>query len=251
MAILDISDVSVHFGGVQALQNVNLAVDQGSIHCIIGPNGAGKSTLVNVLTGRIRPDSGQVTFDGDSLLGVKPHDINQRGIARVFQTPAIFPELNLIDNVTIASLAKRDGRFALNAWQTREDMGPVIEKAEERLLDVGLQDKRHDEARHLSRGDKRRLELAICLASEPRLLLLDEPTAGMSRHETQSTIDLLRQIAQSRVTKVVIEHDMHLVFALAEKLTVLHQGAVIANGRPEDVREQENVIEAYLGGAHL
>jgi len=249
MALLEISDVSVHFGGVQALQDVNLSVEQGSIHCIIGPNGAGKSTLVNVMTGRLHPDHGQVTFDGNSLIGMQPFDINQQGIARVFQTPAIFPDMSLIDNVAISGLARRDGKFAFNLWQDRRGMSEVLDKAEARLADVGLQDQASTEAQHLSRGDKRRLELAICLASEPRLLLLDEPTAGMSRHETEATIDLLKQIAQRGMTKIVIEHDMHLVFSLADHLSVLHQGQVIANGRPEDVRGDERVVEAYLGGA--
>jgi branched-chain amino acid transport system ATP-binding protein len=248
MALLDITDVSVRFGGVQALEDVALAVEQGSIHCIIGPNGAGKSTLVNVMTGRLAPNEGDVRFDGQSVIGRRPFTINQLGIARVFQTPAIFAEMSLVDNVTIAGLAKRDGRFALKLWQRRADMKAVIDKAEARLDEVGLIDKRHTIAEHLSRGDKRRLELAVCLASEPRLLLLDEPTAGMSRHETQSTIELLQSIAAKGMTKIVIEHDMHLVFSLADRLSVLHQGRIIANGAPEAVRGDERVVEAYLGG---
>jgi len=224
-------------------------VKEGSTHCIIGPNGAGKSTLVNVLTGQIRPDEGHVRFAGRSLDAVRPHDINQRGITRVFQSPSIFGEMSLRDNVAIAALAKRDGKFRFNLLQPRSRMATPWKHADEKLEAVGLADQRHTEAEHLSRGDKRRLELAICLAAEPRLLLLDEPTAGMSRHETESTIDLLKQITSTGVTKVVIEHDMHLVFSLAERLTVLHQGGVIAEGTPDEVRNNKQVVEAYLGGA--
>jgi branched-chain amino acid transport system ATP-binding protein len=247
--LLEVVSVSVHFGGVKALQNVDLRVKEGSTHCIIGPNGAGKSTLVNVLTGQIRPDEGHVRFAGRSLDAVRPHDINQRGITRVFQSPSIFGEMSLRDNVAIAALAKRDGKFRFNLLQPRSRMATPWKHADEKLEAVGLADQRHTEAEHLSRGDKRRLELAICLAAEPRLLLLDEPTAGMSRHETESTIGLLKQITSTGVTKVVIEHDMHLVFSLAERLTVLHQGGVIAEGTPDEVRNNKQVVEAYLGGA--
>lgn len=248
MALLDIANVSVQFGGVQALEDVSMSVEQGSIHCIIGPNGAGKSTLVNVMTGNLSPDEGDVRFDGTSVIGSRPFDINQLGIARVFQTPAIFHEMSLIDNVTVAGLAKRDGKFRLNIWQQPGDMKSVTDKAQSHLEEVGLGDKPYMTAQNLSRGDKRRLELAICLASEPRLLLLDEPTAGMSRHETESTIELLKSITAHGVTKVVIEHDMHLVFSLADRLSVLHQGRIIADGPPETVRGDDRVVEAYLGG---
>lgn len=247
--LLEVDSVSVHFGGVTALQDVDLRVKEGSTHCIIGPNGAGKSTLVNVLTGQLRPNDGHVRFAGRSLDAVRPHDINQRGITRVFQSPSIFDEMSLRDNVAIAALAKRDGKFRFNLFQPRSRMASPWKHADEKLEAVGLADQRHTEAQHLSRGDKRRLELAICLAAEPRLLLLDEPTAGMSRHETESTIDLLKEIASTGVTKVVIEHDMHLVFSLAERLTVLHQGGVIAEGTPDEVRNNKQVVEAYLGGA--
>jgi branched-chain amino acid transport system ATP-binding protein len=248
-AVLNVADVSVHFGGVAALSDVDLQVQRGSTHCIIGPNGAGKSTLVNVLTGQLRPNTGQVHFDGQSLDGARPHAIHQRGITRVFQTPSIFDELSLHDNVAIAALARRDGRFRFNLLQRRRRMGDAYDQARAKLTAVGLADQLDTQAQHLARGDKRRLELAICLAAEPRLLLLDEPTAGMSRHETEATIDLLKRIATPGVTKVVIEHDMHLVFSLADRLTVLHQGAVIADGPPEAVRSNEQVVEAYLGGA--
>jgi branched-chain amino acid transport system ATP-binding protein len=185
------------------------------------------------------------------VLGLPPYEINQRGMARVFQTPEIFPEMTLTENVAIAALAERDGSFARNFLQHPRELRSVRETAEVMLGDVGLQDKRDVEARHLARGDKRRLELAICLAHRPRLLLLDEPTAGMSHHDTHSTAELLRRIARESMTKLIIEHDMDVVFSLSDRITVLHQGGVLAEGTPDEIRGNAAVQEAYLGGAHL
>ncbi len=249
MALLDAYGVTKRFGGLTALDNVGIKVEEGSVHAIIGPNGAGKSTLINVLTGRIHPDSGSVVFDGHPLIDMKPHDINQLGLARVFQTPEIFQDMTCLENVTIAGLAARDGAFKANLFEAPAGRRPVEQYAEELLVDVGLKDKLEIEAAHLARGDKRRLELAICLAHRPRLLLLDEPTAGMSQHDTQSTIQLLKRISERGMTKIIIEHDMGVVFSLSERITVLQQGRVIAEGTPEEIREDPNVYEAYLGGA--
>jgi branched-chain amino acid transport system ATP-binding protein len=251
MALLQVSGVSKHFGGLAALDGVDLAIEQGSIHAIIGPNGAGKSTLLNVLTGHIAPDTGTVVFDGQPILGLPPYEINQRGIGRVFQTPEIFPDMTLLENVAIAALAARDGNYQANFFQHPRQLAAIRDKAEAVLLDVGLGGHLDMLARHLARGDKRRLELAICLAHEPRLLLLDEPTAGMSHHDTQSTVDLLRRISGKGITKLIIEHDMDVVFTLSERITVLHQGRVIADGLPDEIRGNQAVQEAYLGGAHL
>jgi branched-chain amino acid transport system ATP-binding protein len=251
MAILDVQGVSKRFNGLRALDNVTLAVEEGSVHAIIGPNGAGKSTLLNVLTGSIEPDAGSVVFDGQALLQLRPHQINQLGIARVFQSPEIFPELSVLENVLIASLAARDGSYRSNLVEHPGRSRDLELAAEEILVEVGLTKHLHTPAVRLSRGDKRRLELAICLAHRPRLLLLDEPTAGMSQAETHSTVELLQKIAATGVTKIIIEHDMDVVFALSSRITVLHQGQVIADGPPDAVRENPAVQEAYLGGAEL
>ena len=221
------------------------------MHAIIGPNGAGKSTLLNCFVGRLKPDSGWVLFDGRSLVGLAPHQINQAGVARVFQTPEVFADLTLFENVLIPTLARRDGAFALNAWTRLGSRAEVREKAERILEEVGLADERHAVAGALSRGDKRRLELAMCLVQDPKLLLLDEPTAGMSRADTNRTIDLLQRIGERRITKVIIEHDMQVVFSLAHRISVLAQGAVIAEGDPASIKGDPRVQEAYLGGAHL
>ena len=249
--MLEVSGLHKSFGGLRALNDVNLRVEAGSVHAIIGPNGAGKSTLLNCFVGRLIPDTGTVTFNGTSLIGLKPHEINQTGVVRVFQTPEIFGELSLLDNVLIPTLAHRDGSFKANAWSRTDQQAEVRDRAEHMLADVGLADKRHTIANSLSRGDKRRLELAMCLTQEPKLLLLDEPTAGMSRADTNNTIDLLQRIGSGKVTKIIIEHDMHVVFSLAEKISVMAQGTVIAEGSPNDIKGDPRVQEAYLGGAHL
>jgi len=250
-SILQVKNVNKSFGGLRALNNVELAVEQGAVHAIIGPNGAGKSTLLNCFVGRLTPDTGTVDFDGTSLLGKEPHEINQVGVVRVFQTPEIFGDLSLLDNVIIPTLARRDGAFRLNGWQRVDGIAEVREKAEHLLEDVDLQDKKDTIANSLSRGDKRRLELAMCLVQDPKLLLLDEPTAGMSRADTNKTIDLLKRIGERGITKIVIEHDMHVVFSLASKISVMAQGTVIAEGKPEEIKGDPRVQEAYLGGAHL
>ena len=251
MGILEVRDVNKSFGGLKALNKVELDVEEGSVHAIIGPNGAGKSTFLNCLVGLLIPDSGSVNFNGNSLLGIKPHEINQAGVSRVFQTPEIFSDLSLLDNVVIPTLASRDGAFKLNGWQRADQDSEIIGRAEHMLEDVGLIDKRNMHAGSLSRGDKRRLELAMCLVQNPKLLLLDEPTAGMSRADTNNTIDLLKRIGERGITKVIIEHDMHVVFSLADKVSVMAQGTVIAEGSPEGIKGDPRVQEAYLGGAHL
>ena len=251
MTILTVRNVNKRFGGLKALDEINLEVAEGAIHAIIGPNGAGKSTLLNCLVGRVEPDTGTVEFEGRSILGLKPHEINQAGISRVFQTPEIFGDLTLLENVMIPAFARRDGAFALNAWSPVRGERTIQKRAADMLEEVGLGRYATTIAAQLSRGDKRRLELAMCLVQDPKLLLLDEPTAGMSRIDTNNTIDLLKQIGHHGITMVVIEHDMHVVFSLADRITVLAQGAVIAEDLPDAIRGNPKVEEAYLGGAHL
>jgi branched-chain amino acid transport system ATP-binding protein len=251
MSILSVKNVNKQFGGLKALNEVNLEIEAGTVHAIIGPNGAGKSTLLNCFVGRLDPDTGSVDFDGVSLLGMKPHEINQVGVSRVFQTPEIFGDLTLVENVMIPAFASRDGAFRLNGWGQVADENDVRENAMELLEDVGLVEQCDTVSNQLSRGDKRRLELAMCLVQKPKLLLLDEPTAGMARADTNNTIDLLKKIADRGLTMVIIEHDMHVVFSLAEKISVLAQGTVIAEGLPDEIKGHPKVQEAYLGGAHL
>ena len=248
MGILEVKGVGKRFGGLQALGDVNLSVQENTVHAIIGPNGAGKSTLLNCFVGKLIPDTGSVMFDGQSVLGRKPFEICQMGISRVFQTPEIFGDLSVLENMLIPGFAKRDGAFELNPLQKLVNQKDVIAHAEAALEDMGLADKRHMNAASMSRGDKRRLEIAMCLSQNPRLLLLDEPTAGMARADTNNTIDLLKRIKEERdITIAIIEHDMHVVFSLAERITVLAQGTPLVEDTPENIKGHPKVREAYLG----
>ena len=250
MGILDVRNVNKRFGGLKALSDVNLTVEPNTVHAIIGPNGAGKSTLLNCLIGKLMPDTGSVSFNGRSVLGRKPHEINQMGISRVFQTPEIFGDLTVLENVMIPCFARRDGAFRINAMANMMQDRAMVEKAEGILLDLNMADKRRMHAATMSRGDKRRLEMAMCLVQDPQLLLLDEPTAGMARADTNNTIDLLKEIKAKRdITMVIIEHDMHVVFSLAERITVLAQGTPLVEDTPDRIKGHPKVREAYLGEA--
>lgn len=248
MGILEVKNVNKRFGGLQALGDVNLSVAENTVHALIGPNGAGKSTLLNVLIGKLIPDTGSVMFDGQSVLGRKPYEINQMGISRVFQTPEIFGDLTVLENMMIPIFARRDGAFRMHAIETASNEKDVIEQAMEMLEHLNMADARNDHSASMSRGNKRRLEIGMCLAQSPRLLLLDEPTAGMARADTNNTIDLLKQIKEERdITIAIIEHDMHVVFSLAERITVLAQGTPLVEDTPDNIKGHPKVREAYLG----
>ena len=248
MGILEVKNVNKNFGGLKALSEVNLSVRENTVHAIIGPNGAGKSTLLNCLVGKLIPDTGSVMFDGQSVLGRSPYEINQMGISRVFQTPEIFGDLTVMENMMIPIFARRDGSFRMHAYESVANERDVIEQAEKMLEDMNMADKRNMHAASMSRGDKRRLEIGMCLSQEPRLLLLDEPTAGMARADTNNTIDLLKQIKEERdITIAIIEHDMHVVFSLADRITVLAQGTPLVEDDPQNIKGNPKVREAYLG----
>lgn len=245
--VLHIDNVHKSFSGLHALADVNLDIRRGETHAIIGPNGAGKSTLLNVCIGRLEPTEGKVLFETTELTGKQPHEINQLGVVRVFQTPEIFDDLTVLENVMIPMLSKRDGAFSLSFLSRLDDQQDLEHDAKKMLTDLGMGEHFSQLASALSRGDKRRLELAMGLVQKPKLLLLDEPTAGMARADTNSTIELLERIKQSGLTIVIIEHDMHVVFSLADRITVLAGGRVIAQGSPDEIKGNPKVVEAYLG----
>ncbi len=248
--MLNLSSVSRHFGGLKVLQDVTLAVPQGRIFGLIGPNGAGKTTVFNLITGLLPPSSGDIVFDGASLVGRQPHVITQGGIARTFQNIRIFKEMTLLENVVVGThrhlgYGVSSMLLALPGFRAAEKR--ARERARELLSWVKLEHKAGDIADNLSYGEQRKLELARALATEPKLLLLDEPVAGMN--STEKT-ELMREIVNIKArgyTIFMIEHDMRFVMGLCEEIAVLNFGRIIAQGPPEQIRNDPQVIEAYLG----
>jgi len=246
MVLLEVRNVVKSFGGLRALQDVSLSVAKGEIRAVIGPNGAGKSTLFNVMTGLLKPDTGGVVFEGEPITGMPPHRIIRKGIGRSFQITNIFPRMSVFENVQVALFSHH--RTGNNPFSLARKSTRVGAEALALLDQVGLAEKYDASASVLSHGDQKRLEIAISLASRPKLLMLDEPTAGMSRFESRETVSLLQTISREQgLTLIFTEHDMDIVFAISEKIMVLQQGAVIADGTPAEIKANPDVRKAYLG----
>jgi branched-chain amino acid transport system ATP-binding protein len=245
--MLEVRSLEKSFDGFQAIGGVSFAVPAGSISAIIGPNGAGKTTLFNLITGHIAPDAGQVVFKDRDVTGIAPHDLCRLGMGRSFQRTNIFPRLTVYENIQAAYLSHR-GR----GWNVMTPVERLYREESMALLaSVGLLDKANDVSGFLSHGNQKQLELGLALALEPEILLLDEPTAGMSATETRDSIHLIERIARERhLTLLFTEHDMQVVFSISQRITVLHQGRVIADGAPDEVRRDPEVRRVYLGEAH-
>jgi branched-chain amino acid transport system ATP-binding protein len=241
-ALLRTEDLTIRFGGLTALNQVTFAVARGEIRAIIGPNGAGKSTFFNCLTGVLRPSSGVISFAGEDITGLPSNQISQRGIARSYQITNLLPNATALENARIAAQSRRHSWSMLTHHRAHRDL---IDKAEAALTAVGLLDKAEELAANLSHGEQRTLEIAIALATEPQLLCLDEPTAGMSAAETHDTMQLVRRIAEN-LTILIVEHDMQVVMELADRITVFHYGEILAEGPPAEIQKNPRVLEVYL-----
>jgi branched-chain amino acid transport system ATP-binding protein len=246
MALLETQNVSKSFGALSAVNGVSLAVEAGTLHSIIGPNGAGKTTLFNLLTGAFQPTSGEIIFDNKKITGTPPHRAAHLGLARSFQRTTLFPAFSLLDNVWTAAFATArswKGFFYRNTASYPE----ATERARQALADVGLSGKEKQLAREISHGEQRQLELAIALAPQPRVLLLDEPAAGLSPEETRRMVALVRTL-KGRYTIVLIEHKIDIIMSVSDRISVMHFGALIAEGTPAEIQRNPEVRKAYLGG---
>jgi branched-chain amino acid transport system ATP-binding protein len=241
-SILRTEGLTVRFGGLTALDSVNFEIQRGEVRAIIGPNGAGKSTFFNCLTGVLRPTAGRILFDGENITGLPPNRVSQKGIARSYQITNILPNATVLENVRIAAQSRAHGWSMLFHHRAYRD---IIDKAQAVLNSVGLGHKADELAVNLSHGEQRNLEIGIALATEPQLLCLDEPTAGMSAAETHETVALVQRIAEN-LTILIVEHDMRVVMGLAHRITVFHYGRVLAEGSPADIQQNPRVQEVYL-----
>ena len=246
MAILETKSLTKAFGALTAVNAVSLAIEPGTLHSIIGPNGAGKTTLFNLLTGTFAPTSGSIVFDGREIAGTPANRIAHLGLARSFQRTNVFPAFSLLDNVWVAAFATGKSWQGL-AWRSSRDYPEVTARARRALADVGLSDKADVPAREISHGEQRQLELAIALAAAPRVLLLDEPAAGLSPEETRRMVSLVRTL-KGRYTIVLIEHKIDIIMSVSDRISVMHFGSLIAEGTPDQIQKNPEVRRAYLGG---
>jgi len=246
MALLETHDLSKAFGALTAVNAVSLRVEAGTLHSIIGPNGAGKTTLFNLLTGTFPPSAGRIVFDGSDITGTPAHRIAHLGLARSFQRTNVFPAFSLLDNVWLAAFAcSKSWRGLL--WRRADRYPEATAQARAALADVGLGEKADQPAREISHGEQRQLELAIALAAAPRVLLLDEPAAGLSPEETRRMVALVRAL-KGRYTIVLIEHKMDIIMNVSDRISVMHFGSLIAEGTPQEIQRNPEVRRAYLGG---
>jgi branched-chain amino acid transport system ATP-binding protein len=246
MAILETRKLTKSFGALTAVNGVSLAIEPGSLHSIIGPNGAGKTTVFNLLTGTFPPTSGSIHFDGRDITGTPAHRVAHLGLARSYQRTTVFPAFTLFENVWIAAFATGKSWRGL-LFRNTSAYPEAAERARKALSDVGLGEKASHLAREISHGEQRQLELAIALAAAPRVLLLDEPAAGLSPEETRRMVALVRAL-KGRYTIVLIEHKMDIIMRVSDRITVMHFGAVIAEGTPDEIQRNPDVRRAYLGG---
>ena len=246
MALLETKNLGKSFGALTAVKDVSLSIAEGSLHSIIGPNGAGKTTLFNLLTGAFPPSSGQVLFEGKEITGTPANRIAHLGLARSFQRTNVFPAFSLFDNVWVAAFATGPSWRGL-IYRKALAYPEAAERARQALSDVGLLPRQHALAREISHGEQRQLELAIALAAAPRVLLLDEPAAGLSPEETRRMVALVRSL-KGRYTIVLIEHKIDIIMSVSDRISVMHFGSLIAEGTPEEIQRNPDVRRAYLGG---